>query len=164
MVSDTTWPAGMTGPDLRQMLSFVKVAELGGFTAAAAELHVAQQAVSQQVKTTKQMLGVTLLRRASRAVSPLRLARSSCARPSVCSMLSSAWSTAPGRRRGEHGPVRIAYTLTSAYETFPELQAALEDVLPGLDVRAREAACGSHRYPRCTDHPVARAATRASAY
>jgi DNA-binding transcriptional LysR family regulator len=68
--SDTTRPLGVTGPDLRQMRYFVKVAELGGFTAAAEELHVAQQAVSQQVKATEQMLGVTLLRRAQRSVTP----------------------------------------------------------------------------------------------
>ena len=56
----------MTSPDLRQMRYFVKVAELGSFTAAADELHVAQQAVSQQVKATEQQLGVQLLQRSPR--------------------------------------------------------------------------------------------------
>ena len=70
MGSDPTGPATVAGPDLRQMRYIVKVAELGGFTAAAAELHVAQQAVSQQVRATERMLGVTLFRRAPRAVTP----------------------------------------------------------------------------------------------
>ncbi len=52
------------------MRYIVKVAELGGFTAAASELHVAQQAVSQQVRATERMLGVTLFRRAPRGVTP----------------------------------------------------------------------------------------------
>jgi DNA-binding transcriptional LysR family regulator len=131
--------AGVAGPDLRQLRYFVAVAETGGFTAAAAELHVAQQAVSQQVKATEQMLGVTLLRRSPRAVTPtpagevfLREAKR---------VLNAAQRLADRTRaaaRGEVGPLRIAYTMTSAYETFPELRAALEDALPGLDIRARE--------------------------
>jgi DNA-binding transcriptional LysR family regulator len=52
------------------MRTFVKVAELGSFTAAATHLFVAQQAVSQQVKAIEQALGVSLLRRTPRAVIP----------------------------------------------------------------------------------------------
>jgi len=137
--SDAAKPTGIAGPDLRQMRYFVKVAELGGFTAAAAELHVAQQAVSQQIKATEQMLGVSLLRRAPRAVTPtpagevfLREAKR---------VLNAAERLADRTRaaaRGEIGPIRVAYTMTSAYATFPELHAALKAALPGLDVRARE--------------------------
>jgi DNA-binding transcriptional LysR family regulator len=45
------------------MRYFAVVAELGSFTGAARELHVAQQPVSQQVKALEQLLGVTLLER-----------------------------------------------------------------------------------------------------
>ena len=84
MGSDPTGPATVAGPDLRQMRYIVKVAELGGFTAAAAELHVAQQAVSQQVRATERVLGVTLFRRAHRAVTPTPAGEVSCARPNAC--------------------------------------------------------------------------------
>jgi DNA-binding transcriptional LysR family regulator len=137
--NDTTRVTGIAGPDLRQMRYFVKVAELGGFTAAAAELHVAQQAVSQQIKATERVLGVSLLRRAPRAVT-LTPAGAVFLREAK-RVLNAADRLADRTRaaaRGEVGPLRIAYTLTSAYETFPELQAALEAALPGLDVRARE--------------------------
>jgi DNA-binding transcriptional LysR family regulator len=40
------------------MRYFATVAERGSFTAAARDLHVAQQAVSQQVKALEQLLGV----------------------------------------------------------------------------------------------------------
>ncbi len=129
----------MTSPDLRQLRYFVTVAELGSFTAAADELHVAQQAVSQQVKATEQLLGVQLLRRAPRAVTPtaagevfLREAKR------VLEAAERAVDRAQAAARGEVGTLRIADTLTSAYETFPELQAALRQALPGLDVVSRE--------------------------
>lgn len=143
MTSDPTGPAGVAGPDLRQMRYIVKVAELGGFTAAAAELHVAQQAVSQQVRATERMLGVTLFRRAPRAVMPtpagevfLREAKR------VLTAAERLSERTRAAARGEVGPLRIAYTMTSAYDTFPELHAALEEALPGLAVRAREVFAG----------------------
>jgi DNA-binding transcriptional LysR family regulator len=40
--------------------------------------------------------------------------------------------------RGEVGTLRVAYTLTSASETFPELQAEVQTTLPGVDVISRE--------------------------
>jgi DNA-binding transcriptional LysR family regulator len=143
MGSDPTGTATVAGPDLRQMRYIVKVAELGGFTAAAAELHVAQQAVSQQVRATERMLGVTLFRRAPRAVTPTPAGE-------VFLREAKRVLTAAGRlsertraaARGEVGPLRIAYTMTSAYDTFPELHAALEEALPGLAVRAREVFAG----------------------
>jgi molybdenum-dependent DNA-binding transcriptional regulator ModE len=58
-------------PELRQMRYFVAVAERGSFTRAAEDLHVAQQAVSQQVKALEQLLGVVLLRRSTRRVTDL---------------------------------------------------------------------------------------------
>src|SRR4029450_1021581 len=58
--------AAVATPDLRQMRYFTAVAERGSFTGAARELHVAQQAVSQQVKALEQLLGVSWLERSSR--------------------------------------------------------------------------------------------------
>jgi Bacterial regulatory helix-turn-helix protein, lysR family len=100
MGSDPTGPATVAGPDLRQMRYIVKVAELGGFTAAAAELHVAQQAVSQQVRATERMLDVTLFRRAPRAVTPTPAGEVSCARPNACSLQPGDCPSVPGQRRG----------------------------------------------------------------
>ena len=48
------------GPDLRQMRYVVTVARERNFTRAAERLHVAQQAVSQQVRAVEEMLGVEL--------------------------------------------------------------------------------------------------------
>src|SRR5690242_18076624 len=53
-------------PDLRQMRYFTEVVRERNFTRAAQNLHVAQQALSQQVKALENLLGVTLLERTTR--------------------------------------------------------------------------------------------------
>src|SRR6478609_8501510 len=56
--------------DLRQLATLVAVADAGSFTAAAAELHTSQASVSRAIAALERDLGVDLLRRTTRAVSP----------------------------------------------------------------------------------------------
>ena len=55
--------------DLKQLRYFARIAEFGSFTRAAAELRVAQSALSYQVGELEAELGVVLLNRHSRGVS-----------------------------------------------------------------------------------------------
>ncbi len=54
--------------DLRRLRYFIKVAELGSLTRAAEALHVAQPALSQQIRTLESEVGVELLARGPRGV------------------------------------------------------------------------------------------------
>jgi DNA-binding transcriptional LysR family regulator len=54
--------------ELRYLKYFVTVAERQSFTRAAEELHVAQPAISQQIKSLEEELGVSLLHRTKRSV------------------------------------------------------------------------------------------------
>ncbi len=54
----------------RQLRYFVKIVEAGSFSRAAALIHVAQPALSQQIHELEERLGVTLLQRSARGVSP----------------------------------------------------------------------------------------------
>jgi DNA-binding transcriptional LysR family regulator len=56
--------------DLRHLRSLIAVVDHGGFTGAAAELGVSQPAVSRAIAALESGLGVRLLRRTSREVSP----------------------------------------------------------------------------------------------
>ena len=57
-----------SGFELRQLRTFAAVAQRRSFTRAADDLHIAQQAVSQQIKALERSLGVTLLQRTPRRV------------------------------------------------------------------------------------------------
>jgi len=55
--------------ELRHLRYFVAVAEEASFTAAARRVHVAQQALSAQIRQLEDEIGVQLLERGSRGVS-----------------------------------------------------------------------------------------------
>jgi DNA-binding transcriptional LysR family regulator len=126
-------------PDLRRMRYFAAVAERGSFTGAAHELHVAQQAVSQQVKALERLLGVTLLERSSRRV---KLTPEGTVFLADCRRVLAGADRAARRvqaaARGEAGTLRLVYTLVSAFETVPVLLDRLESDYPMLKVDARE--------------------------
>ena len=130
---------GVATPDLRQMRYFATVAKRGSFTRAAEELHVAQQAVSQQVRALEQLLGVTLLERSSRRVTLTpegEVFLADCRR--VLAAADRAARRVQAAGRGEAGTVRLGYTLVSAFETVPVLLARLGKDFPLLKVDTRE--------------------------
>jgi DNA-binding transcriptional LysR family regulator len=131
--------AAVATPDLRQMRYFTAVAERGSFTGAARELHVAQQAVSQQVKALEQLLGVTLLERSARRVTLTPegvVFLADCRR--VLAGADRAARRVQAAARGEAGTLRLVYTLVSAFETVPLLLERLDRDYPLLKVDARE--------------------------
>jgi DNA-binding transcriptional LysR family regulator len=122
------------------MRYFVAVAEHGNFTHAADELHVAQQAVSQQIRALEAALAVTLFRRSSRMV---ELTPAGVVFLADAKRLLAASDRAVRRvqaaARGEAGTLRLVYTLATAYETTPSLLELLSNRYPQLKVSAREA-------------------------
>jgi DNA-binding transcriptional LysR family regulator len=126
-------------PDLRQMRYVVEVARERGFSRAAVNLHVAQQAVSQQVKAVEEALGVQLFERTSRGVEPTAAGEAFVreARRTLDAADRVA-QRAQAAARGELGTLTLAYTLSTVYETLPALIDALAAKHPGLKVTPRE--------------------------
>jgi DNA-binding transcriptional LysR family regulator len=126
-------------PDLRQMRYVVEVARERGFSRAAVNLHVAQQAVSQQVKAVEDALGVQLFERTNRGVEPTAAGEAFVqeARRTLDAADRVA-QRAQAAARGELGTLRLAYTLSTVYETLPVLIDALAAEHPGLKVTPRE--------------------------
>jgi DNA-binding transcriptional LysR family regulator len=127
------------GFELRQLRTFVSVAQRRSFTKAAEDLHIAQQAVSQQIKALERSLGVALLTRSSRVVE-LTPAGGAFLRDArrLLAAADGAARRVRAAARGEVGTLRLAYTLTGAWETIPVVLADLEHRFPGLRVEARE--------------------------
>jgi DNA-binding transcriptional LysR family regulator len=126
-------------PDLRQMRYVVEVARERGFSRAAVNLHVAQQAVSQQVKTVEEALGVQLFTRTNRGVD-LTAAGEAFVQEArrALNAADRVGQRAQAAARGEVGTLRLAYTLATVYETLPALVDALAAEHPELKLRPRE--------------------------
>jgi DNA-binding transcriptional LysR family regulator len=128
-----------SGFELRQLRTFAAVAKRRSFTRAADDLHIAQQAVSQQIKALENSLGVTLLRRTPRRVELTaegQVFLADCRR--VLAAADRAARRVKAAARGEAGTLRLAYTLTSVWDTIPKLLARLAEVHPQIKVEARE--------------------------
>jgi DNA-binding transcriptional LysR family regulator len=127
------------GLELRLVRTYIAVAERRSFTRAADHLHIAQQAVSQQIKALERSVGVALLRRTPRRVELTpegEVFLGDCRR--VVAAADRAMARARAAARGEVGTLRLAYTLTTAWDTVPVLLARLTQSHPNVKVEARE--------------------------
>lgn len=117
----------------------VAVARERNFTRAAEQLHVAQQALSQQVRAVEQMLGVQLFDRAAR---PVKLTAAGTVfvqeAERAISLSERVLERTKAAARGEVGKIRLAYTFAIAYETLPVLLGAFAKDTPQVKVTTRE--------------------------
>jgi DNA-binding transcriptional LysR family regulator len=113
------------------------------FGRAAARLHIAQPALSQQIKRLELQLGVRLVdrTRASVALSDAGAAVLAPARAAV-QAADAAEEAARAFAAGERGELRLGLSPGAHYIAQP-LLAELARRHPGVDVRAREASSGA---------------------
>jgi DNA-binding transcriptional LysR family regulator len=124
--------------ELRQLAYFEAVARLGSFTGAAAELRVAQPAVSAQVRRLERELGAALLHRTTRQVrltpaGELLLARARAALAEVDGARRDLADLADVAR----GPLRLGVTPMLSPVDVPVLLAGFHRRYPGVDLAVR---------------------------
>lgn len=130
-------------PELRRLRYFFAVATERNFTRAAERLHVAQPALSRQVRLLERELGVELLRRTTHEVTLTDAGRYLLERaPGVLNATDDLWRGVRGFAAGERGSVVLGYGTSAGYETAPRLLEALADDVPALDVATRVMATG----------------------
>jgi DNA-binding transcriptional LysR family regulator len=125
-------------PELRRLRYFVAVATERNFTRAAERLHVAQPALSRQVRLLERELGVELLRRTTHEVTLTDAGRYLLERaPGVLGATDDLWRGVRAFAAGEQGSVLPGHGTSAGYETAPRLLEAIAERLPALEVGAR---------------------------
>lgn len=129
-------------PDLRRLQHFVAVAEAGGFTRAADQLHLSQQALSSSIRQLEKELGATLFTRDGRRVVLTDAGRQ--LQGDARSLLAAARSVADHVQRAAsagrqnyvvgHTPAldsaEVYQLLEPAIEEFPDASFTLRQMFP----------------------------------
>jgi DNA-binding transcriptional LysR family regulator len=126
-------------PELRQLRYFVAVAEERNLTRAAARLHIAQQSLSQQIRTLEAQLGVTLFERSTRgveltAVGAVLLRE---ARP-VLAQAERAVEAVRRAARGEQGELRVGFLSTVANYFMPPVVRGFRERHPAVTLHTED--------------------------
>jgi DNA-binding transcriptional LysR family regulator len=126
-------------PDLRQLRTFVAVAEERNFTRAASRLHLAQQAVSKSVAQLERELGVDLLERTTREVRVTAAGAALLASGrEALAAADRAFATAREVGRGLVGTVRVGASPAVGPAVLQEVANVLRDGAPDLSVSVLE--------------------------
>ncbi len=124
--------------ELRRLRYFLAVANERSFTRAAERLHIAQPALSRQVRQLERELGVELLRRTTHEMELTDAGRHLVEHgPQVLAGVDRLWEQMRAYGAGEQGGVVVGYGMSAAYETAPHVLERVARELPGLAVESR---------------------------
>src|SRR5881227_30612 len=121
--------------ELRHLRYFLAVGEALNFTRAAAQLRVAQPALSRQVQDLEEEIGVDLLKRGPRGVT--LTAEGKLFLGEVRELLKRADESVEKVRalaRGEYGELHIGYAPSPTVEILPAALAAFQKAVPRVKV------------------------------
>jgi DNA-binding transcriptional LysR family regulator len=122
--------------DLRDLSSYVAVADELHFGRAAERLHLTQPAVSQRVRRLERELSTQLLVRTSRSVSLTesgRLVRRWAEQ--ILRDVERLREDVDDLREGRTGLVRVGFVGTATYDLLPRLSRLVEQRLPGVQLQ-----------------------------
>jgi DNA-binding transcriptional LysR family regulator len=126
-------------PELRQLRTFVVVAEELHFTRAAERLNLAQQALSSQIRSLERRLGVSLFDRSTRRVELTEAGRTLLAHAMpLLAAASRAWDAVATASTGETAHIRVSYAPTARREILPAILDEVHRRHPQLEVTTCE--------------------------
>ncbi|MQA02012.1 MAG: LysR family transcriptional regulator [Streptosporangiales bacterium] len=133
----------MTDFELRQLRSFVAVAEDAGFGRAAQRLHVSQQTLSQHVTKLESALETPLFHRTKGGVELTDAGSVLLSEgKQVLAGAEHAANAVSQAAHGELGTLRIGFVSTAALGIMPRIVLALHRSWPNLHVELKESTTG----------------------
>lgn len=121
---------------LRQLSAFVALAKTGGFTGAAAQLHVTQSALSALIRDLEQALDVQLVHRTTRSVQLSEVGEQFLPLAQrILDDLEHAKHSISELKSLNAGHVRVAVPQLMACTLMPEVVAAFKAKYPKVDVQ-----------------------------
>jgi DNA-binding transcriptional LysR family regulator len=125
--------------EFRQIKYFLAVAEELHFTRAADKLHVAQPALSQQIRHLEEEIGATLLNRSNRRVDLTPAGEVFRSRALIAlDQMSRAVTEAGQAGRGEAGSLSIGFVSSAVWGVLPVILRQLRSKTPLADIELRE--------------------------
>lgn len=125
--------------ELRQLRYFVAVVECGSLSRAASTVHIVQPALSQQMGQLEQELGVQLLQRSVRGVTPTPAGHALYRHAQQMLKLAEQTQDVVRHSVGEvGGPVKVGLPSSLALVLVGPLVAALEQRYPGIALEVYE--------------------------
>jgi DNA-binding transcriptional LysR family regulator len=126
--------------ELRHLAYFVAVAEKLNFSRAAEELHVAQPAISQQIRALEKNLGVPLFDRMGKRVRLTEAGRALLPHArQILAAVETAQHEMQERSALTRGSASLGAPSTVSTHRLPRLLTRFQRAYPGLEVRLREA-------------------------
>ena len=123
--------------DLRQLVSFAEIAQTGSFRQAAKTLHIAQPALSRQIKLLEAALGIYLFDRAPRRLHLTIEGRELAGRlPALFSQIDYLTETVKGASSGGTGQLRIGDSGALTTEVIAPALRRLRKHWPNLRLAA----------------------------
>jgi DNA-binding transcriptional LysR family regulator len=129
--------------ELRHLRYFIAVAEQLHFRHAAEIVHVAQPALSNQIKQLEEEIGVTLFDRSRHKVrlTPAGKAFYEAAQ-AILKKTNEAVIEARKAEQGDAGTIRIGFVSTAGITILPDAVKKLQDEIPSAEIEMRELAAG----------------------
>jgi DNA-binding transcriptional LysR family regulator len=129
--------------ELRHLRYFIAVAEQLHFRHAAEIVHVAQPALSQQIRQLEAELGATLFERSRHKVELTPAGKAFYEKAqSILKQTSQAAAEARKIERGDAGTIRIGFVSTAAIRVLPDAIKKMQKLIPSAEVELNELAAG----------------------
>ena len=122
--------------DFDGIQAFVVIAELGGFSKAAENLHLSQTALTRRIQKLESYLGLRLLDRTTRYVELTAVGREFLPRArAIVSEVTRSVESLKDMSRHSHGSFSLACVPTMAAHILPEFISKYAELCPGNRIR-----------------------------